>query len=817
MNNLQLTKEFLESVWSDAEGYRVIYTTQGKNQFFRTNADALEYAAQKSSDGKDVCFSVHLFGNDTNRKKENAIGCRALYLDIDVKPNEARAYATKEDAENAVDKFIGDSGLPEPTKVCSGNGSHLYWLFNQTLSESEWLAMAGGLRDLYRHHGLKADESVTTDAARILRVPGTVNYKDAANPKECKLLSNEIQTYEPQEIKRALDEAASKVPNPKGIFGDISVNGGVFNGGIEKGFADNPQESQEIARLCMEYISLEKRGGYNDGWLNIGLTLCNVFAGDNEGLELWDNFSKPSPKYKAGECVEKWQTFGGRDDGLGIGSLILWAREDSGNPDLLRRETQKAFGAYGQDDIGNAERFIDSFGKDLRHDFNKKTWLCWNGKHWETDAASDVQELAKQISGQIKSDALKIPENTENQAQKGLRQSLISWGRASANMPKINGVINAASSDKKIRCRMEDFDLQPRLISAENGTIDLRTGELQPHNQSDYITKILPYSYNPNAKCLKFMEWLTQIQPKKDVRDFLQIIAGLALTGTAAKKFFVFFGQSHTGKSTFGLILKRLVGAYGTNLDISELLQQRFGNTNGHSDQIAKLRGARLILTDEPNEYQKFNEGRIKTMTGGDGMSASRKGQIGFDFDVQGTIIISTNYVIKFNPTDPAMVNRIAVVPFSHCIGQFYRMNSDINQVVTEFMREADGILAWAVEGAMRFQNDGVIVPDTVRQVTAEYIRQQNELSDFLEDETRFVLGAGYQIDVDKLYSEYEYSLIGDIRAEKLGRKRFNACVESYSIRRNSNRTVWLGVGLRSQYGNAASRKTAHSEMAVPS
>ena len=123
------------------------------------------------------------------RSAANATFLKALWLDVDGnKPHQPdKGYASVSEALDAVIKFVADAKLPEPSAVVmSGGGLHVYWISDKAITQDEWRQYSSGLWALVQKHGLKADP-VTTDAARVLRVPRTFNHKTTP-PKEVKLL-----------------------------------------------------------------------------------------------------------------------------------------------------------------------------------------------------------------------------------------------------------------------------------------------------------------------------------------------------------------------------------------------------------------------------------------------------------------------------------------------------------------------------------------------------------------------------------------------------------------------------------------------------
>jgi len=206
-----LIQEFLKTVWSE-QGY---YCIVGKDQqniispkFIKDIADADNVIQKMLQDKQDVYFACSTFHEPKDRTKANAKEERILWLDIDCGYDEKKGkwkdYESKDDALVALRKFTDTTQLPEPMIVDSGRGIHCYWPFIEPVDKAIWTPVAEGLKFLCAKHGLKADAACTADAARILRVPNTKNFKDITKPEDVKILIEGKPT--------AFDELASLIP-----------------------------------------------------------------------------------------------------------------------------------------------------------------------------------------------------------------------------------------------------------------------------------------------------------------------------------------------------------------------------------------------------------------------------------------------------------------------------------------------------------------------------------------------------------------------------------------------------------------------------
>lgn len=225
------TKEFLQQVWPET-GY---YCVLGKDQqnivvpkFVSSIDDAVNVVNKLLEDKQDVYFACSTYLEPTERKKINAKEQRILWLDIDCgfdeKKRKWKDYETKDQALVALRSFTDATQLPEPTIVDSGRGIHCYWPLTEPIDKAIWQPVAEGLKFLCAKHSLKADGACTADMARILRVPGTKNFKDINKPADVVVLNEgkptpfdelakliPIHVSDKPKAKRPLDEATKAI------------------------------------------------------------------------------------------------------------------------------------------------------------------------------------------------------------------------------------------------------------------------------------------------------------------------------------------------------------------------------------------------------------------------------------------------------------------------------------------------------------------------------------------------------------------------------------------------------------------------------
>ena len=235
------------------------------------------------------------------------------------------------------------------------------------------------------------------------------------------------------------------------------------------------------------------------------------------------------------------------------------------------------------DDLGNAERFLDIVGEDLLYSAEAKKWLIWSKTHWQFDTTNLVFDLAADFVKDLYS-----PENCRDEAAfKHAKRSNLRSG--------LNALIEIAQRKRTVT--MDTFDAQPFLLNCANGTLDLKTGELRPHERGDRITRMIQCDYDSEAKSPAFKDFLATIQPNPTIRAFLQRSIGYSLLGVARERsFWILHGTGANGKSVFINLFDNLLGDYASATTSSSVMQ---GRSSSIPNDIARLRGKRFVVIPE--------------------------------------------------------------------------------------------------------------------------------------------------------------------------------------------------------------------------
>jgi putative DNA primase/helicase len=229
----------------------------------------------------------------------------------------------------------------------------------------------------------------------------------------------------------------------------------------------------------------------------------------------------------------------------------------------------------------------------------------------------------------------------------------------------LRAMVDLARSEPGIHVSPDDLDRDPWRLNVLNGTLDLRTGELEPQDPDDLITKLAPVEYDPEAKCVTWLGFLDRIMDgNQDLIDFLQRAAGYSLTGeTTERVLFVLHGVGRNGKTTLLESLQAVLGEYAKVMAAEMLMARK--NDGGIPNDVAALKGARLVTASEAEEGTRLGEAKVKQLTGGDTITARFLYGEFFSFRSEFKIWLATNHKPDVRGTDKAIWDRLPVVPFS--------------------------------------------------------------------------------------------------------------------------------------------------------
>jgi putative DNA primase/helicase len=379
--------------------------------------------------------------------------------------------------------------------------------------------------------------------------------------------------------------------------------------------------------------------------------------------------------------------------------------------------------SYGLDDVGNGYRFADQHRKAAR--WTKAWgWMTYDGKRWRRDDRGAVWLMAKDTAKRIWDEARDVGKSSDDESTQKRANTLAKWAGLSQSREKLSAMLQMAQSE--LAASTDDFDTDPMLLNVQNGTIDLHTRTLRPHNPDDLITRVCKASYCPDVATPLWNDTLNRFQTSDNIA-FLQRSLGLACSGLTDKAFWFFYGASgDNGKSTITATVATVLGDYSARISLEVLTSKRRGP--GEEDQLASLAGARMVVGNEV-AATALNATLIKDLSGEmDSIKTKFMGQSTFEFRPKFKLFLYGNKKPELDATDPALWNRVNCVPFERSIPK----SEQIKNFSAKLAAEYDGILTWLVDGFAAYQHEGLNPPAAVTEATNDYRNEMDTLGQFI-------------------------------------------------------------------------------------
>lgn len=433
----------------------------------------------------------------------------------------------------------------------------------------------------------------------------------------------------------------------------------------------------------------------------------------------------------------------------------------------------------GFSDDSLALAFSDKHGDDWRYVAAWSHWLNWDGTCWRKEDTLKAFDLARDIC---------------REASMQCEKPSAAAKAASANT--VAAVEKLAKADRRHAARIDIWDRDPWLLNAKNGVVDLKTGSLRAHNRLDYLTKATTAGLaTAGTAPTRWLEFLSEITGGNlELQAYLARLAGYSLTGITSEHAFAFFyGTGANGKSVFLNTLGSVLGDYATNAPIDTFLETR---SERHPTDLAGLRGARLVTAIEVEKGRRFADSKLKSITGGDKVTARFMRQDFFEYKPQFKLIIAGNDRPALKDVDEAMKRRLHLVPFTITIPPEKRDHN----LSEKLAQESDAILRWAVEGCLAWQKEGLNPPACVLDATDEYLESQDTLGRWLDEECELDINASAPTEELfqswKMWTERLSEYTGSVKkfSEDLQKRKFKPS-------RTSKARVFLGLRLKIKQG----------------
>jgi putative DNA primase/helicase len=732
-----------------------------------------------------IFVSQAVFDPTENSRTANlALTLASLFVDLDVGKG-ATKYPTK-DAALSVALRLNDTFLPLTALVDSGGGYHAYWRFESPIPAAQWEPLAKQFKHALAAASVLADTTVTADAARVLRVPGTLNRKEPAS-RPCHFrtldmavqysvadITNALQRYEQQ--PRPTDEPP---PRPKPLAQVALLLGerprvSISVSPLQHLSEMPPAPTQiEVERACPAVRALTETGGASEPAWSLGLINTAAFTADPESAaQAW---SARHPGYQPSEVSDKLaakqqstnapttcthmaaldaacaqacsgcqylgqattpihaaQKLAGTRRGLalqhGVPALFT-ASPLTPDPELTFTET------------GNARRLHRALGSRVVWVHDLSTWLYFNGGTWHAITAVEMIALATPIMQKLYADAATTSSAAEAKA-------LATHATKSLSSSALSNAVELFKSQPCVQIRATQLDANDMLLGTADGqVIDLTNGRSRAQLPADYITKSVACHFDPAAICPTWRAFLDSLfrggPGATDEHDdqgritYLQQWVGYALTGLTTEQQFQFaHGLGANGKSVLYGLLAILFASYGLQSSPDAFMLKTTGE--GATPLLARLQGARLVIAPETEDGQRLAESTVKQLTGGDTIVARPLYGNPFEFKPKFKLAIVGNHKPLIRGDDHGIWRRVHLLPFT----RIFEPQEQDTDLPNKLHKELPGILNWAIEGCLAWQRAGRLrLPAIMLREAQEYRTEMDLIAQWLADDCQIAPG----------------------------------------------------------------------------
>lgn len=428
-----------------------------------------------------------------------------------------------------------------------------------------------------------------------------------------------------------------------------------------------------------------------------------------------------------------------------VSDLTIYRNGNTPTPARARLplDLEKSILGQGISDEGNAQCTHMLYPNRFLHT-DALGWLRYTGTHWSPKGAEAAVNRA------IVDTLIRRIESAIYTGEPEKHDKLIKF--CIPNRSRVQGAMYLLQS--LVHTDIDEFDREPDLLNCHNGVIDLRTGEITPHHTSQRFTHCTLIDYIPTSNCKPVTDWLAEtVGGGAEMVNWLQMAIGYSLTGhTREEVLFYLYGPPRSGKGTITEMLLALLGSpLAKEVNFSTFTAQRTGDSQNFD--LAPLKPCRIVLASESNQYERFNEAKVKALTGGNEVYCAFKHRSHFNYRPQFAIWLSSNQPVNADPDDDAVWGRLRIIEFpkSH-LGQEDKTLKD--RMKSRAILE--GLLAWSIQGAINWYALGSRGLPELETSAAIKTVQRSELDNvqaWLEE--CCTLGTDYFTSNSKLYPSY--------------------------------------------------------------
>lgn len=466
----------------------------------------------------------------------------------------------------------------------------------------------------------------------------------------------------------------------------------------------------------------------------------------------------------------------------GDGYVIPRAVDPETGEALFTESTDFLLNAH-RSDTGNAECMAQIFGDDFRYDHTRKKWLHWDGSRWAPDEDGGAHRAIIVVVRARYKACEAIPDLDQ-------RKKAAAWCIGCESTNKMDAALKTAGRIAAFTTTIDRWDCDQFLAATNGATLDLRAVVHRAVRREDHITMQFGATYNPEATCPRWMQFLDEVfLGNAELIAYIQRAVGYCLTGdTREQKLFLCHGRGANGKSVFLEVMAALFGDYAANASFETFDADR---RNEASNDLAVLRGKRLVTVIETEQGKRLAEARVKSVTGQDPITCRFLYGEFFTYRPTYKIWLAMNHLPVIRGTDKGIWRRIELIPF---LADFEdREDKTLGETLHS---ELDGILQWALEGLRQWWQRGLDTPAIVKQATTKYRDDSDQVGRWLAE--CCVQVSGIFLPTSTGYKNYE-TWCGEQGEKAESQNKWSRRMNDKGFTPNPNASArgWFGVGLR--------------------
>ena len=442
---------------------------------------------------------------------------------------------------------------------------------------------------------------------------------------------------------------------------------------------------------------------------------------------------------------------------------------------------------YDLNDTGNAHKFVDEFGSDIRYNVDNKIWMLWNGKYWQYDVTESIKNyieiLAEKMTYECNTisdmnERMRVLRNIEHIYNSAGKESLLKEARHLQGIPVLNS----------------DLDKDKYLICCENGTVDLKNHKFKANDKADLISMCTNYEIDTKHKPVQFIKFLNEIFDNEEVVHYVHKALGYSISDlTREQCMFILHGDGNNGKSLLLDVIDNVLGSYSITSKPQLLTETNYGSQN--SEEIARLKGKRFCVVEEIKSGDKLDEQLVKQFTSGIGKMVARFLYAGsFEFEVRCKIWLATNYEPVIKGTDKGIWRRMVKIP----VPTDFTGKED-KDLRDKLLAEAPQILGWLLQGYVLYEKEGLEQPEAIKKATADYKKEMDIVQQWVDECCE--LNNEYYERANTLYDNFRAFCLR--RDQKTNQTIFGRNLGKKFKKYNSGEgIVYIGLRLKTQFSN---------------